>query len=138
MVINYKAYALEYLNVIKSINDNKYYILTYKNSKFLFYWFNNHFGSNERPLQRLGYTITLENELGLLQLQRENWQYFVEKILSIMEDPNFKIDDEADLEKDLITNFPENVKTCKNSAGILINFVQFLLKNWFWVAVRIL
>ena len=46
-----------------------------------------------------------------------------------MEDPNFKIDDEADLEKDLITNFPENVKTCKSSVGILINFVQFLLKN---------
>ena len=46
-----------------------------------------------------------------------------------MEDLNFKTDDEADLEKELITNFPENVKTCKNSAGIFIIFVQVLLKN---------
>ena len=96
------------------------------------------FRNEWKTIAKIRIYITLENELGLVLLLKEKWQQFIEKILSSMEDLNFKTDDEADLEKKLITNFPENVKTCKNSAGIFIIFVQVLLKNWFSVVLRIL
>lgn len=37
---DYEAYISEYLMTIKSNNDNKYHMLTNKNSKLLFYHFN--------------------------------------------------------------------------------------------------
>ena len=52
-------------------------------------------------MERVSHTITLEDKVGLLELQREYWQYFVENILAITEDPAFNIDNEADLEREL-------------------------------------
>ena len=39
-------------------------------------------------IERVRHKITLEDKVGLLELQRQNWQYFVEKMLAITEDPN--------------------------------------------------
>lgn len=56
-------------------------------------------------MERIRHAFTSEIEVGLLELLRENWQYFVEKMFTRTE-----VEDEADLEKELITNVLENVK----------------------------
>ena len=38
---NYENYILEYIHSMKNRSDNKYDMLTHKNSEFLFYNFNN-------------------------------------------------------------------------------------------------
>ena len=60
-------------------------------------------------MERVRYTITLEDRVFLLGLQRKNWQYFIEKVLSITENLTFNIDNEADLERELIDNVLENI-----------------------------
>ena len=45
-------------------------------------------------MESVRYTITLEDRVFLLGLQRKNWQYF---------------DNEADLERELIDNVLENI-----------------------------
>ena len=60
-------------------------------------------------MESVRYTITLENRVFLLGLQRKNWQYFVEKMLAITENLTFNIDNEADLERELIDNVLENM-----------------------------
>ena len=60
-------------------------------------------------MERVRYTITLEDRVFLLGLQRKNWQYFLEKVLAITENLTFNIDNEADLERELIDNVLENI-----------------------------
>ena len=60
-------------------------------------------------MESVRYTITLEDRVFLLGLQRKNWQYFVEKMLAITENLTFNIDNEADLERELIDNVLENI-----------------------------
>ena len=56
-------------------------MLTNKNFKFLFYNFNDR---QMRPLKRPRHTIISEDEHDLLELQREDWPYFIEKVLEKM------------------------------------------------------
>ena len=59
-------------------------------------------------MERVRYAITLEEKVDLLELKRQNWQYFVKKMLAIIEDPNFNIDGE-----EIIHNVLGNVRICE-------------------------
>ena len=50
---DYVAYVSEYLTSIKSTNDSKYDMLTNKNSKSLFYTFNNYLNRQNISVQNL-------------------------------------------------------------------------------------
>lgn len=78
-------------------------------------------------MERIRHAFTSEIEVGLLELLRENWQYFVEKMFTRTE-----VEDEADLEKELITNVLENVKMnqkfCMNIYDICVkSFKEYIL-----------
>ena len=55
--VDYDNYVFKYLMAIKSENDDKYDILTNKNSKFLFYNFNVYLYRRGLPVQYLRHTI---------------------------------------------------------------------------------
>ena len=63
-------------------------------------------------MESVRHTITLEHRASLLVLSRENWQYSVDKNAS----KNIDIDDKADMERELISNFLENIKICQKFA----------------------
>ena len=67
------SYRSKYLTVIKLVSYDKYDMLTHENSKFLFYQYNDYLDRNKRPMGRVKHTIILEDEVGLCELQRENW-----------------------------------------------------------------
>ena len=78
-------------------------------------------------MERIRHAFTSEIEVGLLELLRGNWQYFVEKMFTRTE-----VEDEADLEKELITNVLENVKMnqkfCMNIYDICAeSFKEYIL-----------
>ena len=56
-------------------------MLTNKNSKFLFYHFNDCLERQARPTERVRNTIIAKDEYGMLELQRDNLSFFIEKIL---------------------------------------------------------
>ena len=67
---------------------------------------------NERPTESVRHIITLEDRASLLVLPRYNWQYSVDENAG----NNFNIDDKADMERELISNFLENIKICQKFA----------------------
>ena len=89
------------------------------------------------------HAFTLGDKVSLLELKRENWQYFVEKMFTITEDPYFNIDDEAYLEKELITNVLENVemyqKFCMNIYDICAeSFKEYNLSSLSYILESII
>ena len=58
---DYNDWISKYILVIKNVNDDKYGMLTHKNSKFLFYNFNNYFNRIGRPNKFIRHTV-ISNE----------------------------------------------------------------------------
>lgn len=87
---DYEAYISEYLMTIKSNNDNKYHMLTNKNSKLLFYHFNDNLYRQVRQSESVKHSINAKDEFGLLRIWPENWPQFIEKILNMSEKENYE------------------------------------------------
>ena len=52
-------------------------MLTNKGAKILFYHFNDLRERQNLPIYRVRHTIICENESGLIELQKQNWSYFI-------------------------------------------------------------
>ena len=80
---------------IKNTNNDKYDMLTNKISKFLFYNFNGYLNRRGEPMQKVKHTIISEDGYGLLELQKQDWSYFIEKLLEISEKEKFELENEG-------------------------------------------
>ena len=82
----------DYSTYFQWINDafseskrNKLDILTNKNSKFLFYHFNDHLQQNNQKVQNAKHTVVTEDFIAAEQIQDRNWKYLVDKLLLFSE-----------------------------------------------------
>ena len=82
----------DYSTYFQWINDafseskrNKLDILSNKNSKFLFYHFNDYLQQNGEKIHKVKHTTVTEDFIAAEQVQDKNWKYFVEKLLSFPE-----------------------------------------------------
>ena len=82
----------DYSTYFQWINDafseskrNKLDILANKNSKFLFYHFNDHLQQNNQKLQNVRHTVITEDFIAAEQTQDRIWKYLVDKLLSFSE-----------------------------------------------------
>ena len=66
----------------KGNEDQKFDVLTNKNSKYLFYWFNDYLERLLQPIKPVRHSIITDDHLALEVIQNENWQYFIETILT--------------------------------------------------------
>ena len=108
-----ESYVSEYLMAVKSTND-KYDILTNKNSKLCYYYFNNFLDRQARQTKGGRPRIIPEDEHGLLELKSKNWSCSLEQILDISENENLERDDwdESDSENKLIMGITRNLYVC--------------------------
>ena len=53
-------------------------------------------------MQYIRHSETVEDEVGLTELQRQNFHHFVEETSAISEDENFDLSEDSDLDDDLI------------------------------------
>ena len=78
-------------------------MLTNKNSKFLFYNFNNYLNRRGLPVQLLRPTLISEDIHGLLEhKKKKDWQYSIDKLFELSEKEDFNLEHlgtEADIEK---------------------------------------
>ena len=58
-------------------------MLTNKNSKFLFYHFNDYLKQIIEPTKTVRHGVVLNDETALEILQNKNWQYFIERMLEV-------------------------------------------------------
>ena len=80
-------------------------------------------------MERVRYAIILEEKVDLLELKRQNWQYFVKKMLAITEDPNFNIDDE-----EMIHNILGNVRICQTFYLNIYDFWENSIKEYILIS----
>ena len=85
---DYNDYFMTYLVNIKDGEDDKYDMLTNKNSKFLFYHFNYYLREINEPTKAVRHTVVTDYETALEILQSTNRQYFIERILEAYQSNN--------------------------------------------------
>ena len=78
---NYTDYIIKYLPSINEVDDDKFDVLTNKNSKYLFHLFNKYQESRNRPKQFIRHSVISDNNYALRELQNRNWPYFINRII---------------------------------------------------------
>ena len=78
---NYTDYIIKYLPGINEVDDDKFDVLTNKNSKYLFHLFNKYQESRNRPKQFIRHSVISDNNYALRELQNRNWPYFINRII---------------------------------------------------------
>ena len=74
------------MNGFDSYEKSKLDVLSYKNTKFLFYRFNdllNQSGQNSKVVKHGGVT---DDYIATEEIQNQNWQYFIEQVLEVYKD----------------------------------------------------
>ena len=87
---HYESCVSGYLVAIKNTNNGMYDMLPNKNSKLLFYIFNDYFHRHREPVQKVRHTIIAEDEYGQLELKKKDQSYFRGKLLEISKQENFQ------------------------------------------------
>ena len=78
------------VNVFSTPKKHKLDIFTNKNSKFLFYHFNDYLQQNGEQLKKIKHSVVTQDYIAAQKIQDKNWQYFVESVLSFSEEPKEK------------------------------------------------
>ena len=114
--------------MIKDMNNNKFDMLTHKNSKFIFHYFYNYLSQINEPLKLIHHTIISDNALVLGSLEERYWLYFIEKSLKVTQQQEVEIDSLVVLgtiEKiQIINDSIENITICKEVYNNLFNVVE--------------
>ena len=113
---NYEDYFMKYLANIKDGNDEKYDMLTNRNSKFLFYHFNDFLRQINEPTKLVRHSVVLNEKTALEILQNKGWQNFIERILEVRQSNNggefTKLVNAKEVQ--IFENSVENLTICKN------------------------
>ena len=114
----------------KGSEDQKYDVLTNKNSKYLFYQFNDYLERLLQPIKPVRHSIITDDDLGLEIIENENWQYFIEAILTACKTNNGGINNTVNLKNiNLIKNPIENITICKQTYLSFDNQISQYLTN---------
>ena len=114
----------------KGNEDQKFDVLTNKNSKYLFYWFNDYLERLLQPIKPICHSIITDDDLVLEVIQKENWQYFIETILTACKTNNAGINNTINLKNiNLIKNSIENITICKQTYLNFYNQISQYLTN---------
>ena len=78
---DYTDYITKYLPSINEVDDDKFDVLTNKNSKYLFHLFNKYLEDENKPKQFIGHSVISDDNYALKELQNKNWPYFINRII---------------------------------------------------------
>ena len=133
---NYQNYVMEYFNAIKSKNNDKYNMLTHKNSKFLFYNFDHFLNRIGKQSKLVRHTKISDDDFALRNLQEKNWPYFVERLQTVSgNEDSFIFSTNSSIEENkIIYDTIENL--CKSVynviyIGVVDNFREYLQSLFF-------
>ena len=78
---DFDDYITKYLSSIQDVNDDKYCVLTNKNSNILYYHFNSYLHSENMSGQLIRHSIKSNDTFALNTLQSKNWPHFIDRII---------------------------------------------------------
>ena len=103
---SYEDYFEWLVHGFKGNKDQKFDVLTNKYLKYLCYWFNDYLECIFEPIKPVRHSVITDNDLVLEVIQYENWQYFIETILTDCKTNNGGINNTVDVKNiNLIRKF---------------------------------
>ena len=83
---NYDNYFRWILRGFDSYEKSKLDVLSYKNTKFLFYCFNDLLNQSSRNIKVVKHSVVTDDYIAAEEIQNQNWQYFIGHVLEICKD----------------------------------------------------
>ena len=77
---SYSDYFEWIINKFKAKQDDRYDVLTNKNSKYLFYKSNDSLATIGELVKAVPYSKITQDDVAIEAIQNQNWQYFVETL----------------------------------------------------------
>ena len=87
---DYVTYFQWLTDAFSASTKSKLDIFTNKNSKFLFYRFDDYLQQNGEEIKKIKHSVVMQDYIAVQEIQEKNWKYFVESILSLSEDATDK------------------------------------------------
>ena len=79
----YQNYFRWILNACEAQEKTKYDLFLFKNAKYLDHRFNDFQNSIGEPLIKIRHSVVTDNYLAVEEIQNQNWQYFIERIIEV-------------------------------------------------------
>lgn len=89
--------------------------MTNKNSKYLFYRFNNYLNKLVEFVKAVRHSKATNDQIAFEVIQNQNWQYFLEPLLRGSSDDNLDDDRELHKKNEIIPNTFQNTNICKTT-----------------------
>ena len=127
---SYEDYFEWLVHEFKQSDDQKYDVLTNKNSKYLFYWFSDYLKRLLEPVKPVHHCIITDDDIFPDVIQNENWQYLIEKFLKTCQTNNEGINNTAELKNiKLKKNSVENITIRKQTYQTIYDQISQYLAN---------
>ena len=80
---NYNDYFRWILNGFDAYEKTKLDLLTFKNTKYLLYRFNDLLESTGQPIILIKHSKVTDDYIAAEEIQNQNWQYFLERVIEV-------------------------------------------------------
>ena len=97
-------------------------MLTFKNTKYLIYRFNDMQKSTVRPIIKIRHSKITDDYLAAEENQNQNWQYFIERVIEVCKSK--EISSTIKKSEDFLLTTVKNVIMAKKSYKSFYNIVQ--------------
>ena len=116
---DYVTYFQWLTDACSESKKNKLDIFTNKNSKFLFYHFNDYLEQNGDQMKKIKHSVVTQYYIAAEQIQDKNWKYFVESLLSFSQNATDK-----EYQKSFLLDTQENLVILKKTYEKLYNQIS--------------
>ena len=119
---SYKNYFQWILNGFEPYEKTKYDLLSFKNTKYLLYRFNDFQNSIGESLMKVKHSVVTDNYIAAEEIQNQNWQYFIERVLEIRHSK--EVGSTIKPTEDFLLTTVKNVTLAKKSYETFYNAVE--------------
>ena len=122
---NYKSYFQWILNGFEPYGKTKYDLLSFKNTKYLLYWFNDFQNSIGESLIKVKHSVVADNYIAAEEIQNQSWQYFIERVIEVCHSK--EVGSTIKPTEDFLLTAVKNVTLAKKSYETFYNVIQRIL-----------
>ena len=115
---NYKEYFQWILNQFDAHEKTNYDLLNFQNIKFLVYRYNDILLSGGNEIIKIRHSQLTNDYLAAAEIQNQDWQYFIERILEVSNQPN-----SINPQETFLKNTIENITVAKQVYRMMFNTV---------------
>ena len=119
---NYNDYYRWILNDYDVYEKTKLDLLTFRNTKYLLYCFNDMLKSTGQPTIKIKHSKVTNDYIAAEEIQNPNWQYFIERVIEVCKSK--EIGSWIKKSEDFLLTTVENVTVVKKSYETLYNIVE--------------